>query len=133
MTITIAVQDETHKRLGLLKKTDETFDEVISRLLDLDDKYNPIDIIYEYEYMLKNQKSKLFRVIFGEKVSIEYYNRRIHEFESNIKAWNTGNNISEEELDSFIRFIIKESNLYVLYEMDEELVLNDVWIKRVYG
>ena len=129
---TIFVQPETHKRLKNLKRNEEeTFDSVVSRILDLDDKYNTTEEVYEFEYILKNQKSKLFRVTYGENVVIEYYNRRTFEFEKNIKAWDTGNSISEEELNAFIRFIVKDSNLFVLYEMEEELVINNVWIKRV--
>lgn len=128
----ISISIETHKRLVKLKQNeDETFDDVVRRILDLDEKYNVQEEIYEYEYMLKNGKSKLFRIIYSDTVKIEYYNRRSFEFEGNIRAWNTGNRISEEELNSFIRFIVKESNLYVLYEMDDELVQNDIWIKRV--
>lgn len=128
---TIWVSEETKDRLKKLKKTD-TFDKVINNLLDLEEKYADIpEEIYEYEYMLKNGKSKLFRIIFSETVNIEYYNRDDFDWQDDIRAWYTGNRISDEELDNFIKFIIKDSNIMTLYEMEFEVVQNNVWIKRV--
>lgn len=131
--IGISISPDTHQRLIDLKTSDkETFDSVVNKLLDLEDKYTEIPKeVYEYEYMLSEGKSKLFRITFHDKVTIEYYNRRTFKFEKSIKAWYTGNRISELELNNFIRFIVKESNLYVLYEMDDEIVQNNIWIKRV--
>ena len=130
--IGISISPEVHQRLVNLKENDnETFDSVVTKLLDLEDKYSELPVeTYEYEYIIDNG-SKLFRVTFSDKVEIEYYNRKEFNFEKSIKAWYTGNRISEEELNSFIRFIVKESNLYVLYEMDNEILQNNVWIKRV--
>lgn len=129
---TVHVQSETHQRLQNLKTNpDETFDSVVSRLLDLEDKYNPLSETYEYEYLLAENRSRLFRVTFSDKISIEYFNRRSFKFEKNIRAWTFPDDLSEQELDLFIRFIIKESNLYVLYEMDNELVQNNIEIRRV--
>jgi len=131
--IGISVSPETHQRLCNLKSSDkETFDSVVNKLLDLEDKFTDMPTeIFEYEYILNNGKSKLFRVIYSDKVTIEYYNRKKFQFEKSITAWYTGNRISEEELNQFIRFIVKESNLHVLYEMDDGIMQNDVWIKRV--
>lgn len=129
--IGISISEETHQRLTNLKRDGETYSDVLENLLNLEEKYTVRTETFEYEYMLKNQKTKLFRVTFSDKVTIEYYNRKTFKFEEDIRAWYTGNRISEEELNSFIRFIVKESNLYVLYEMDEELVINDIWIRRV--
>lgn len=129
---TVHIQSKTHKRLHNLKTNPgETFDSVVSRLLDLEDKYNPISETFEYEYLLPDNRSRLFRVTYSDKISIEYYNRKSFEFENNIRAWAFPNDLSEQELDLFIRFIIKESNLYVLYEMDKELVQNNIKIRRV--
>ena len=33
--------------------------------------------------------------------------------------------------DDAIKFIIKESSIYVLFEMGEELMMDNVWIKRL--
>lgn len=129
--IGISISEETHQRLTNLKRDGETYSDVLENLLNLEEKYTVRTETFEYEYMLKNQKTKLFRVTFSDKVTIEYYNRKTFKFEEDIRAWYTGNRISEDELNSFIRFIVKESNLYVLYEMDEELVINDLWIRRV--
>ena len=129
--IGISISEETHQRLTNLKRDGETYSDVLENLLNLEEKYTVRTETFEYEYMLKNQKTKLFRVTFSDKVTIEYYNRKTFKFEEDIRAWYTGNRISEDELNSFIRFIVKESNLYVLYEMDEELVINDIWIRRV--
>lgn len=130
--IGISISEETHQRLTNLKRDGETYSDVLENLLNLEEKYTVRTETFEYEYMLKNQKTKLFRVTFSDKVTIEYYNRKTFKFEEDIRAWYTGNRISEDELNSFIRFIVKESNLYVLYEMDEELVINDIWIRRVW-
>lgn len=131
--IGISISPDTHQRLVNLKiDENETFDSVVNKLLDLEDKYTEIPKeIYEYEYMLKDGTSKLFRITFTEKAEIEYYNRKNFKFEKSIRAWYTGNRISEFELNNFVRFIVKESNLYVLYEMGKELTQNGVWIKRV--
>ena len=127
---TINVSAETKERLIQLKG-DDTFDTVIRNLLELEDKYNTITETYEYELILKGSESKLFRVTYSDKVEIEYWNSRTYEFEKNIEAWFTGYRISQRDLDNFIKFIIKDSNLMVLYEMEKELVLNGIWIKRV--
>lgn len=131
--IGISISQDTHQRLVNLKiDENETFDSVVNKLLDLEDKYTEIpEEIYEYEYMLNDGTSKLFRITFTEKAEIEYYNRKNFKFEKSIRAWYTGNRISEFELKKFVRFIVKESNLYVLYEMGKELTQNGVWIKRV--
>ena len=128
--IGVPVSEETHQRLAKLKGED-TFDTVVNKLLELEETYNVPEETMEYEYMLSNEKSKLFRVIFGDKIVIEYYNRKEFKFEKDIRAWFNGNQISNSEIDSFIRFIVKTSNLRLLYDMDKELVLNDIWIRRV--
>ena len=128
----IPVRKETHKRLLKLKENgDCTFNDVVRKLLDFEDRNNMPKKIYEYEYLLENGQSKLFRIIYSDSISIEYYNYRTHDFERNIKAWTTGNYVSEHEIYSFIHFIVQENSLYELYEMDEELVQNDIFIRRV--
>ena len=131
--IGIAVSQETHRRLTELKTkyNEVNFDSVVNKLLDLEEKYNMPTETFEYEFMLTGRKSKLFRVTYSNKVDIEYWNSNKMEFEKNIKAWLTGYKISKEDLDNFIKFIIKDSNLGLLYEMEKELVLNGLWIKRV--
>ena len=128
--ISVAVSEKTHQRLAKLKGED-TFDTVVNKLLELEETYNLPEETMEFEYMLDTDKSKLFRVIFGDTTTIEYYNRKKFVFEKDIRAWFTGTRISDSDLNAFIRFIIKDSNLMLLYDMDEELVLNDIWIKRV--
>jgi len=131
--IGIAVSQETHQRLSSLKKqyNEINFDSVVNKLLDLEEKYNPPTQTFEYELMLKNHKSKLFRVTYSDKIDIEYWNSDSLSFEKDIKAWFTGYKIPQRDLDAFIKFIIKDTNLGVLYEMDEEIVQNNVWITRV--
>ena len=126
----INITAETHKKLSALKRENDTFNDVITLLLNLEDKYNPIDIVYEYEYQFSNG-TRLFRIIYSDTIKIQYYSMSTHNFENNITAWNSVEKVPEKELNEFIRFIVKESNLYVLFEMDEELVFNDIWIKRV--
>ena len=127
---TVHVSEETKKRLTKLKGND-TYDTVVRKLLELEDKYNTITETYEYELMLQNNESKLFRVTYSDEIDIEYWNSRSYSFEKDIRAWFTGYRISQKELDNFIKFIIKTANLMVLYEMEDELIQNGVWIKRV--
>ena len=127
----INVAQDTHQKLVQLKKDDETFEDLIKRILDMEDKFNPKDdIIYEYEYVFGDD-SRLFLVMFGDSIKIKYYSQRENRFESNIRAWNSKMTVPEDVLNSFISFIVKESNLYVLFEMDKELIQNNIHIKRV--
>jgi hypothetical protein len=127
----VPISEETHQRLTKLKGENDTFDDVVNKLLELEETYNMPEETMEYEYILPNGKTKVFRVVFGDKTKIEYYNRRKYDFEKDIRAWFTGERISDSEINSFIRFIVKDSNLMLLYDMDEELVLNDIHIRRV--
>ena len=127
----INLTHNTHQKLSNLKKSDETFDDVISRLLDMEDKFNPKDpIVCEYEWFF-SKGSRVFQVSYGDIITIKYYSKRTNSFESNIKAWNSKGAVPEEELNSFISFIVKESNLYVLYEMEDILTINNIHIERV--
>lgn len=127
----IGISHDTHQRLINLKLKGDTFDNVIERLLDMEDKYNPHDdIIYEYEYIYGDE-SRVFLVMFGDTVKIKYYSQLYNRFESNIKAWGSKSPIPEDKLDSFIKFIVNEANLVILFEMDKELVQDDIHIKRV--
>ena len=128
--ISVPISEETHARLSKLKGED-TFDTVVNNLLELEETYNMPEETVEYEYYLKNGKTKVFHVIFGNTTTIEYYNRRTHKFEQDIRAWFTGNRISDAEIDAFIRFIVKDSNLLLLYDIEDELVLNDIRIRKV--
>lgn len=133
MSKSVNITVETHKKLVALKQSkSETFNDVLVKLLDLEDKYNPRDdIIYEYEYIFEGG-SRTFLVMFGtNNVKIKYYSQREHRFESNIRAWNSKASVPSDILDLFISFIVKDSNLYVLYEMEEELIINGVHIRRV--
>lgn len=140
MTKYINISKETHAKLSELKKgKNDTFNNVVSRLVELELEFNPQNIIYEYEYEFRdgnfrNGKPKfstrLFRVIFGDEVTIEYHYRN-NEFRKDIKAWNGLGQMPEEAMNNFIKFIIKESSIYLLFEMDKELMINNVWIKRL--
>ena len=141
MTKYIKISKETHAKLSELKKNDtDTFNNVVSRLVDLELEFNPPgDIIYEYEYEFQDGKfrngrpkysTRLFRVIFGDEVKIEYHYRN-GEFQKDIKAWNGLGVMPEEAMNNFIKFIIKESSMYILFEMGGELMTDNIWIKRV--
>ena len=131
--IGIAVSRETHQRLKSLKEeyNEINFDSVVNRLLDLEEQYNIPTQTFEYELMITSTKSKLFRITYANEIVIEYWNSKKFEFEKDIKAWFTGYRIPKKDMDSFIKFIIKDANLGVLYEMDKEIVQNGVWIRRV--
>lgn len=128
----IAISEETHQRLTKLrdKYNEKTYDIVINKLLNLEEKYNPPTEVFEYEYIINNG-SKLFKVTYSDTITIEYYNYNTLQFEENIQAWFTGNRISDKELDHFIKFIIKNSSLMELYEMDTEVVTRDLHIRRL--
>ena len=126
----VRIDRTTHRRLKRLKEKDESFDSVLNRLLDLEDKYSEKVESFEYAYVC-NGISKVFKVIFDEKVTIEYFNPKSNEFVMDIRAWQSVDALSEEELDSFVRFIIKDSSLWLLYDMEKEIQFNDIHIVRV--
>lgn len=122
----VQIRRETHQRIANLKEGDETFDSVVNRLLDLEEKYADNTEEYEYSYL-----SKVFKVVFSDKVDILYFNPRTNGFEKDISVWQSVDALSEEELDSFVKFIVKDSSLWLLYDMESELQLNDIHIRRV--
>lgn len=131
--IGISISEETHNRLTKLRDThnEPTYDAVLNKLLDLEEKYNPPTETYEYEYQINNGNSKLFKITFADTVKIEYYNYKTHTFEENIQAWFTGERISDKEIDLFVKFIIKTSSILQLYEMDNEIVTDTIWISKL--
>lgn len=140
MTKYINISKETHAKLSELKKDkNDTFNNVVSRLVELELGFNPQDITYEYEYEFRDGtyrngrpkfSTRLFKVTFGDEVTIEYHYRN-NEFQKDIKAWNGLGRMPDEAMNDFIKFIIKESSIYVLFEMGEELMIDNVWIKRL--
>ena len=52
-------------------------------------------------------------------------------FEKDIRAWQEVNPLSEDDLNSFIKFIVKDSSLWLLYDMEKEIQFNDIHIVRV--
>lgn len=126
----VQIHRSTHQRLKNLKKDGESFDSVLNKLLDLEDKYTDKKEEYNYAYCTQNS-SKAFKVVFSDKTSITYFNQVTNMYEKDIRAWQEVNPLSEEELDSFIRFIVKDSSILLLYDMEEKLTLNDITIERV--
>ena len=122
----VQIRRETHQRIANLKRDGETFDSVVNKLLDLEEKYSDNTEEYEYSYL-----SKVFKVIFSDKVDILYFNPVTNSFEKDITVWQSVDALSEEELDSFVKFIVKDSSLWLLYDMESELQLNDIHIRRV--
>ena len=112
----VNITKDTYNKLQVLIEDENTpynsFSDVVSHLLDLEDKYNALEETIEYEYELNNGFTKLFRITFigNSTAKPEYYNIQSGKFEDNIRAWQTGNSMSEEELDSFIQFIVDEKN-----------------------
>lgn len=129
--IGISVSRDTHQRVKDLKKgPDETFDSVVNKLLDLEEKYASKPEVFEYEYIC-DDVSKLFKVEFGERTIMSYFNPLSNNFEKDITVWQLVNELSEKDMESFVRFIIKDSSLYLLYDMGEEMRFNDIHIRRV--
>lgn len=129
--IGISISRETHQRIKDLKKNpDDTFDSVVNKLLDLEEKYSDEPEVFEYEFCT-DYVTKLFKVEFGEKTSLTYFDPKSNLFEKDISVWQRVNPLSKEDLNSFIGFIVKDSSLWLLYDMDKEVQINNVHIVRV--
>ena len=129
--IGISVSRETHQRIKDLKENpDDTFDSVLNKLLDLEEKYADEPEVFEYEYYT-SYCSKLFKVEFGKKTVLSYFNPKSNMFEKDIRAWQEVNPLSEDDLNSFIGFIVKDSSLWLLYDMENEVRINNIHIMRV--
>lgn len=127
----INVSIRTYNRLSALKKEDDTFNDVVKSLLDMEDKYNFKEESIEFEYITQTNL-KMFKVVYSEKkVQIEYFNNNNKKFEPKISAWDSYITISEEEKDEFLKFILKESNQVLLKNMGNELVYDNFIIHRV--
>lgn len=122
---------ETHEKLTQLKKEDESYDDVVRKLIELELKYNPHDTTIEYEYSTVNMR-KLFRVIFQNKnYTIEYYNPQTHEFMDHISAWETSPAINNLDKDMFIKFIIDRKNVLRLRGLEMEETFKHFKIRKV--
>ena len=134
----VNITKDTYNKLQVLIEDENTpynsFSDVVSHLLDLEDKYNALEETIEYEYELNNGFTKLFQITFiGNSIAKpEYYNVKTGKFEDNIRAWQTGNSMSEEELDSFIQLKKKKKNRFALYITKEaEFTKDNIRIYRV--
>ena len=125
----MTIAETTHKKLTSLKKENETFDDVVRKLIEMDKKYNSKSTIIEYEF-LTYDISKVFRVIF-EKNShkVEYYSKK--GFENHISAWKGYPPISEEDKDLFIEFIVQEKSFRLLQDMGESMDFGNFMIRKI--
>lgn len=125
----MTIAASTHAKLTSLKKENETYDEVIQRLIQMDQKYNPQTTIQEFEYSTYDI-SKVFRVIFkGNTHKIEYYGR--NGFQSSISAWENYPPISEEDKELFIEFKVQEKSFRLLQDMGSSMDFNGFRIRRL--
>lgn len=125
----MTVAASTHAKLTELKNDDETYDEIIQKLIKMDQKYNPKKIIVEYEF-LTYDISKVFRVIFeGNAHKIEYYGKG--KFESSISAWDNYPSISEDDKELFINFKVQEKSFRLLRDMGESMDFKGFRIRRL--
>lgn len=125
----MTIAASTYEKLAELKSDDETFDDIIRKLVDMDLKYNAKSEIVEYEFMTVDT-NKLFRVIFEKnKHSVEYYSKK--GFSNKIIAWNEFPPISDYDKDLFIEFIIQESSFRLLKDMGKALAFDEFSIRRV--
>ena len=63
----MTIAQTTYDKLKGLKKKNETFDDVVSKLIAMDQKYNFKPETIEYEYITYNI-SKIFRVVFDKNI-----------------------------------------------------------------
>ena len=125
----IDVTVSTREKLNSLKKDGETYDDVINRILDMEDQYNPVklDITREYEYHYKESR-KLFRIhFFEEKYTLTFYDDISHEYKENIDAWNA----PADMINNFIIFITKESSIILLLDLEDMVNFGDYCIKAI--
>ena len=127
----INVSHSTYERLAALKQGNDTFNDVVTKILDLEDKYNQKDESIEFEYVTPTNL-KMFKVVYSEnETQIFYYNVAKKRFEKSIKAWDTYLSISKEEKDEFLKFILNENNQVLLRFMGEELSYGNFIIHKV--
>lgn len=125
----MTIANSTYEKLDELKSDDETFDDIIRKLVDMDLKYNSKSEIFEYEFLTEGN-SKVFRVKFeGNKHSVEYYSKK--GFSKNISAWNEYLPISDYDKDLFIEFIVQEKSFNLLRDMGQSIEFNEFLIRRV--
>lgn len=125
----MTIAASTHAKLTELKQDDETYDEVIQRLIQMDQKYNPKTTVQEYEFSTYDI-SKVFRVIFkGNSHKVEYYGKG--GFQSSISAWDSFPSISEEDKELFISFKVQEKSFRLLQDMGESMDFKGFRIRRL--
>ena len=125
----MTIAASTHAKLTELKKEDETYDEVIQRLIQMDQKYNTKTTVQEYEFSTYDI-SKVFRVIFkGNSHKVEYYGKG--GFQSSISAWESYPSISQEDKELFISFKVQEKSFRLLQDMGESMDFKGFRIRRL--
>ena len=126
----MTVAASTHEKLTKLKRDDETYDSIIRKLIDMDQKYNYQSKTIDYEFLTYNI-SKVFRVTFDKnKHTVEYYSHG-NVYEKNISAWNSYPPISNEDKDLFIGFIVQEKSFRLLQDMGESIDFGEFMIRRI--
>lgn len=116
----ISITEETHQRLTRLRDmyNEATYDVVLNKLLDLEEQFVNPSIpaqIFEFEYVIR-EGTKLFRVIYADTITIEFYNYNSLQFEDTIDAWFTGVKIEPDEIGLFVKAMSNEETMKELYE-----------------
>ena len=125
----LTIAESTYNKLKSLKQDGETFDDVVRKLVDMDQKYNIHDETIEFEFLTETN-SKVFRVIFENNAhKVEYWNKT--SFSNSIRAWNNYPSISDEDKELFISFIVKETSFNLLKSIDGAADFGNFIIRRV--
>lgn len=125
----MTIAASTHEKLTALKKEDETYDSVIQRLIQMDQKYNPQPTMMEFEFSTYDI-SKVFRIVFnGNSHKFEYYGK--NKFESSISAWENYPPISKKDKELFIEFKVQEKSFRLLQDMGASMDFDGFRIRRL--
>lgn len=121
----------TYNKLYELRKNKgfTSWNEVVLKLIEMDQKYNRLEKTIEYEFITLTN-SKVFRVTFGSsKPLVEYYNPK--GWDTHISAWDNYPKISKEDKDLFITFIVNSNSFVELQNIGLSIDKGDFIIRKV--
>ena len=112
----MVLEKSVYDKLKQLKKPNETFDDVINNLINIDKKYNTLEKTLEFSFETETT-CKNFRITYGNNDPlIEYYNPK--GWSNHISAWDNYPRIHDNDKDLFINFILDKSNVIKLQNLD---------------
>ena len=112
MITNINISSELKERLEQHLQKGESYEDVIIKLLDLDDEYGSSDV--EFEAVFDDEIIKVFRLNNNQ---IEYFTP-IRKFSISLSDWNLDSKYSKD----WIRFITSPDVMKVLVSLDENIL-----------